>query len=135
MFKSAIISLLLTLGLATQASANDYTLILKNGDNPACNIVASPNSASRVVIGYEIVELSEFTNDNGTYTYQWSADRPVTVAIQVDLANFYQPDIWMNKGCVYAPTFDAGHTTFIQQYLEPDPAIPYTCSCTSEWSE
>lgn len=133
MFKSLIATAILTLLLSTSVTANEYTLILKDGSNPQCNIVAT--SPSRVVIGHTIVELSQFTKDGGTYTYQWSDSKPVTVAIQVDLANYYQPDIWMDKDCVYAPVFNDNHTTFTQQYLEPDPAIPYTCTCSSEWGE
>lgn len=136
MNKNHALSLLIVLSvfIALPAVAYDYALILKNGDNPDCNIVTN-TASSRIVIGYEIVELSQFTQDDGTYTYQWSSGYPQTVAIQVNLAKFNQPDIWANPGCVYAPTFNEDHTTFTQQYLEPDPAIPYTCSCTSEWND
>lgn len=118
----------------TAVKAQEFTLILKNGTNPECNIVAG--GGSRVIVDNRIVNLSRFDADDGTYTYQWTSSFPTsTVAIQVDLANMHQPDVWLNPGCVYAPVFDENQTTFTQQYLEPDPIVPYTCTCRSQWNE
>lgn len=52
---TSLLAAVLTL-TAFPALAYDYTLILKNGDNPACNIVDN-YAGSRVVIDRQIVEL------------------------------------------------------------------------------
>ncbi|GAB4201058.1 MAG: hypothetical protein Tsb002_37460 [Wenzhouxiangellaceae bacterium] len=121
-----------------EAGATDYTLTLKNGDNPDCNIMTA--SPSRVVIDTRdpamarIVNLSEFEADNGSYSYTWSSSKGSIVAIQVDLAGFRQADVWDPRAdCTYSPTFDDAHTHFVQQYQEPD--TDYTCSCTSSWED
>lgn len=131
--KVSMLLLLIAATLPTTAIANNYTLILKNGSNPQCDI--STVNGGRVVVQNRIVALSESAEDNGTYTYQWSNSYPQTVAIQVDLQDLYVPDVWMDPGCIYAPEFTPNHTTFTQQYLEPDPNIPYSCTCSSQWNE
>ena len=130
-----LISALSLLLCSTNAAlAYDYTIKLENGSNPDCNI--STISGSRIVIDKKIVELSQFEHEDGVYTYQWSESHARIVAIQVELVDFKVPNVWGDpQGCVYSPTFDSSHTTFTQQYLEPDSKMPYTCTCTSSWEE
>lgn len=127
------------------ALADGFTIQLSDGVSSACSIMTQ--SPSRIVLTQckevkvgifkktqcnyntsKIVNLSSFTHSGNTYTYNWTDTSFNSVAIQVDLTNYSSPNVW-NGSCVYAPMYNAGigHTTFAQQYTEPDSA--YTCAC------
>ena len=130
-----VASLAVMLAATGYAHAAQYTIVLKNGDNPDCNIATYDSSRTVLENEYRAVSLGDFAENNGTYTYTWQTNFADTVAIQVDLAKGHMPDVWGDQGCVYAPRFDAtiGRVTFTQQYIDTDGT--YTCSCTSSWDE
>lgn len=125
---------LLLLFICATSHAEDYTYTIKleNGSSSDCYI--STEQSSRIIIGQEVVELDQFSEESGVYTYEWIGPSSELVAIQVLLSKGNKPDIYTDPdGCIYAPIFGGPHTTFIQQYVEPSNTLPYTCTCTSTW--
>jgi hypothetical protein len=141
-------------------TATSYTLELADGVSSSCGILTNSN-ASRVLLtastdvkvgkttqvkcnynsgpayiggqqlpGVQMVYLSSFTKNGDTYSYSWTNLAYNMVAIQVDLTNYSKPDIW-NGSCTYTPSYGGSHTTFYQQYTNPDSS--YSCGCNEGW--